>query len=108
MVTRRYVPHAMVLRPVLEDRIVSRRADIVCPPRSCVLTPLNYYLWGAVKDNCYADKPDTINAFKDNICESIGEIQLYTIDYALKNSSERVGYCMASRVSHLYEIIFRY
>ena len=33
-----------VLRPVFEDRIISRRAAVVCPPRSCDLTPLDYYL----------------------------------------------------------------
>ena len=33
-----------VFRPVFEDRIISRRADVVWPPRSCDLTPLNYYL----------------------------------------------------------------
>ena len=31
-----------VSRPVFEDRIISRRGD---------LTPLEYYLWGAVKDS---------------------------------------------------------
>ena len=56
-----------VLRPVFEDRIISRRADVVWSPRSCDLTSLNYYLWGAVKDKCYADKPETIDALKDNI-----------------------------------------
>ena len=40
---------------------------------------------GAVKDKCYADKPETIDALKDNICEAIGEIQLHTIDNMLKN-----------------------
>ena len=35
---------------------------------------------GAVKDKCYADKPETIDALKDNIREAIGEIQLHTID----------------------------
>ena len=50
------------------------RADTVFPPRSCDLTPLDYYLWGAVKDKCYADKPETIDALKDNIREAIGEI----------------------------------
>ena len=39
-----------VLRPVFEDRIISRRVDVVWPPRSCDLTPLDYYLWGAAKD----------------------------------------------------------
>ena len=33
-----------VLRPVFEDRIISRRVDWVWPPRSCDLTPLDYYL----------------------------------------------------------------
>ena len=41
-----------VLRPVFEDRIISRRTDVVWSPRSCYLKPLNYYLWGAVKDKC--------------------------------------------------------
>ena len=35
-----------VLRPGFEDRIISRRANVICPPRSCDLTPLDYYLWG--------------------------------------------------------------
>ena len=66
-----------VLRPVFEDRIITRRADVVWQPRSCDLTPLDYYLWGAVK--CYANKPETIDALKDNIRETIGEMHLHTI-----------------------------
>ena len=65
-----------VLRPDFEDCIISRRANVVWPPRSCDLTPLDYYLWDAVKDKCYADKPKAINALKDNIREVIGEIEL--------------------------------
>ena len=69
---------------------------------------LDYYLWGAVKDKCYADKPEAIDALKDNICGAIGEIQLHTIDNVLKNWTDRVGYCMASRGRNLNEIIFHY
>ena len=88
--------------------IISRRADVVWPPQSCDLTPLEYSLWEAVKDKCYADKPKTIDASEDNICEAIGKIQLHTIDNVLKNWTDRVGYCMAIRGSHLNEIIFHY
>ena len=73
-----------VLRPVFADRIISRTADVVWPPHSCDLTPLDYYLWGVVKDKCYPDKPETIDALKDNIREAIGEIQLLIIDNVLK------------------------
>ena len=56
-----------VLRPVFKDRIISRRADVVWSPRSCDLTPLDCYLLDALKDKCYADKPETIDALNDNI-----------------------------------------
>ena len=54
-----------------------------------------------VTDKCYADKRETIDALKDNIRECIGEIKLHTIYNVLKNWIDRVGYCMASRASHL-------
>ena len=76
------------MRPVCADRIISRRADVVWTTQSCDLTPLDYYLWDAVKDKCYADKPETIDDLKDNIREVIGEIQLHTID-VLKNWTDR-------------------
>ena len=93
---------------ISEDRIISRKADVLWLLRSCDLTPLDYYLCSAVKDKCYTDQPKTIDALKDNIREAIGEIQLLTNDNVLKNCSDHVGYCMASRGSHLNEIIFHY
>ena len=69
------------------------------------MTPLDYYLWGAVKDLCYIHKPKTIDTLKDNIREAFGEMQLHTIDKVLKNWTNRVGYCMAS---HFNEIICHY
>ena len=96
-----------VLRPVFEDHIISCRADVVWPPQSCDLIPLYYYLWGAVKDTCYTNKAGIIGALKDNICEAIGEI-LHTINIVLKNWTDRVGYCIASRGRSLNEIIFHY
>ena len=49
-----------------------------------------------------------LDALKDIIREAIGEIQLHTTNNVLKNWADRVGYCMASRGSHLNEIIFHY
>ena len=50
----------------------------------------------------------TIDSLKDNIREAIGEIQLHTNDNVFKNWTDRVGYCMTSRFSHLNEIISHY
>ena len=73
------------MRPVFEDQSISRRADVVWPPWSWDLTPFDYYLWGAVKDKYYADKPEAIDALKDNTYEAFGEIQLHAIDNVFKN-----------------------
>ena len=97
-----------VLRPVFEDRIISRRADVVWPPWSCDLTPLDYYLWGAFKDKCNANKLEAIDVLKEKIREAIGEIQLHTIDNVLKNWTDGVDYSMGNRGSHLNKIIFHY
>ena len=87
-----------VLRPLFEDRIIGSRADVVWLPLSCDLIPLDYYLWGTVKDKCYVDKPETIDTLKDNIREAI----------ILKNWTDGVGYCMASRGRYFNEIICNY
>ena len=58
------------------------RRPFLCPVLH--YQPVDYYLWGTVKDKCYAYKPETIDALMDNIREALGEIQLHTID-VLKN-----------------------
>ena len=52
-----------VLRPIFENLIISLRADIILL--------LDYYFWSSIKDKCYADKPETFDALKDNIREAI-------------------------------------
>ena len=78
------MPHSRatpdVLNPVFKDRSISRIADVVWPPRSCDLTLLYYYLRGVIKDNCCADKPETIDALNDNIREAFGEIGSQKLD----------------------------
>ena len=96
------------MSPVFEYRIISRRADVVWSPRSRDLTPLGYYLLDAIKDKCYSDKPKKIDTLKNKIRETIGEIQLHTIDNVLKNWTDRVGYCMARQGGHVNEFIFHY
>ena len=54
------------------------------------MTPLDYYMWGAVKDKCYAHNSETSDDLKDNIREAIVEIQLHTIDNVLKNWTTRI------------------
>ncbi|GFX07781.1 uncharacterized protein TNCV_4160501 [Trichonephila clavipes] len=46
-----------LLKDTFGDRLISRFGPVNWPPRSCDLTPLDYFLWGYVKLLVYADKP---------------------------------------------------
>ncbi|GFX23975.1 uncharacterized protein TNCV_2730801 [Trichonephila clavipes] len=49
------------------DRLISRFGSVNWPPRSCDLTPLDYFLWCYVKSLVYTDKPQTLDHLEDNI-----------------------------------------
>ncbi|GFX01327.1 uncharacterized protein TNCV_3729961 [Trichonephila clavipes] len=53
-----------LLKDTFGDRLISRFGPVNWPPRSCDLTPLDYFLWGYVKLLVYADKPQTLDHWK--------------------------------------------
>ncbi|GFT18201.1 hypothetical protein TNCV_183561 [Trichonephila clavipes] len=55
------------------------------PPRSCDLTPLDYFLWGYVKSLVYADKPQTLDHLEDNIRRVIPDIRPQMLEKVIEN-----------------------
>ncbi|GFW09335.1 putative DD41D transposase [Trichonephila clavipes] len=53
-----------LLKDTFGGRLISRFGPVNWPPRSCDLTPLDYFLWGYVKSLVYADKPQTLDHLK--------------------------------------------
>ncbi|GFU68138.1 uncharacterized protein TNCV_248021 [Trichonephila clavipes] len=53
-----------LLKDTFGDRLISRFGPVNWPPRSCDLTPLDYFLWDYVKSLVYADKPQTLTIWK--------------------------------------------
>ncbi|GFW22212.1 uncharacterized protein TNCV_1429661 [Trichonephila clavipes] len=74
-----------LLKDTLGDRLISRFGPVSWPPRSCDLTPLDYFLRGYVKSLVYADKPQTLDHLEDNIRRVIAE---YTATNVGKKSSK--------------------
>ncbi|GFW24868.1 uncharacterized protein TNCV_1961321 [Trichonephila clavipes] len=63
-----------LLKDTFGDRLISRFGPVNWPPRSCDLTPLDYFLWGYVKSLVYADKPQTLDHLEGNIRRVIADI----------------------------------
>ncbi|GFW90729.1 DDE_3 domain-containing protein [Trichonephila clavipes] len=75
------------------DRLILCFGPVNWPPRSCDLTPLDYFLWGYIKSLVYADKPQTLD-------------HPQMLEKVIENWTTRLDYIRASRGSHMPEIIF--
>ncbi|GFY08780.1 putative transposable element [Trichonephila clavipes] len=96
-----------LLKDTFGDRLISRFGPVNWPPRSCDLTPLDYFLWGYVKSLVYADKPQTLDHLEDNIRRVIADIRPQMLEKVIENWTSRLDYTWASRCSHMPEIIFK-
>ncbi|GFX95944.1 DUF4817 domain-containing protein [Trichonephila clavipes] len=98
-----------LLKDTFGDRLISRFGPVNWPPRSCDLTPLDYFLWGYVKSLVYSDKPQTFYHLEDNIRYVIAVIRPQMLEKVIQNwtSRFRSGPIRVSRGSHMPEIIFK-
>ncbi|GFU19113.1 DUF4817 domain-containing protein [Trichonephila clavipes] len=96
-----------LLKDTFGDRLISRFGPVNWPPRSCDLTPLDYFLWSYVKSLVYADKPQTLDHLEDNIRRVIADIRPQMLEKVIENWTSRLDYIRASRGSPMPEIIFK-
>ncbi|KYN09543.1 hypothetical protein ALC57_18330 [Trachymyrmex cornetzi] len=89
-----------------EGMVISRGGDVNWPPRSCDLTPLDFFLWGYLKSQVYTNKPQTIDALKVNITNAIQQIQPDLCEKVIENWTARIRVTKRSRGGHLSDVIF--
>ncbi|GFX84049.1 uncharacterized protein TNCV_4858571 [Trichonephila clavipes] len=96
-----------LLKDTFGNRLISRFGPVNWPPKSCDLTPLDYFLWGYVKSLVYADKPQTLDHLEDNIRRVIADIRPQMLEKVIESWTFRLDYIRASRGSHMPEILFK-
>ncbi|GFX43271.1 uncharacterized protein TNCV_2389791 [Trichonephila clavipes] len=74
-----------LLKDTLGDRLISRFGPVNWPPRSCDLTPLDYFMWVYVKSLVYADKPQTLDHLEDNIRRVIAGYTATNVGKVIEN-----------------------
>ncbi|GFW24836.1 uncharacterized protein TNCV_1961011 [Trichonephila clavipes] len=81
-----HTPRATIdlLKDTFGDCLISRFGPVNWPPRSCDLTPLDYFLWGYVKSSVYADKQQTLDHLEDNIRRVIADIRPQMLEKSSK------------------------
>lgn len=94
------------LREKFPGRIISRNGDWNWPPRSCDLSPCDFFLWGHVKSRVYANNPRRIPELKAEIRRVIGEIEPQLCAQVIENFVKRARACQQNRGGHLFDIVF--
>lgn len=105
-----HTAHATIdlLKGTFGNRVISRNGPVDWPPRSCDITPLDFYLWGHVKSKVYANKPTTIEQLEANITREIHAIRPEVLEKVMLNWVHRMGFLKRSRGGHMPEIIFKH
>lgn len=97
-----------LLEETFGERITSRNGPHNFPPRSCDLTPMDYFLWGYVKSLVYVDKPQTLERLENNICRVISNIRPQMLERVVENWTSRMPFIQAGRGAHMPEIVFKH
>lgn len=88
------------LNGTFENRWIGRRGIIEWPARSPDLAPLDYFVWGYVKDKVYFTKPRDLEELKQRIINIFAEIPPQMIRSAIENFYVRLGQCQEVNGHH--------
>lgn len=96
-----------LLHEKFPQSVISLRGDFEWPPRSCDLTPCDFFLWGYVKSKVYVNRPQTVLQLKEEIQRVINDIDRDVCERVITNFINRVTACRDSAGGHMPDIIFR-
>lgn len=86
------------------DRWIGRGGPVPWPARSPDLTPLDYFLWGFVKDKVYQVPSTTRDDMKNRIRECFHEITVETLQGVENRFRENLNLCIANFGGHFEQL----
>ncbi|CAB3258594.1 unnamed protein product [Arctia plantaginis] len=95
-----------ILKTAFPGRLISRFGDLHWPARSPDLTVPDFFLWGFLKSRVYVNKPETLEALKDNIRHECKNLSPEVLAEVMKNAIKRARIAINCGGAHLTDIIF--
>ncbi|EFN67942.1 hypothetical protein EAG_00133, partial [Camponotus floridanus] len=83
-----------------EDRWIGRSGIQKWPPRSPDLTPLDFYLWGKLKQQVYNEVPTSKEDMKERIRRACSMIDTNEIRNAIFSITNRFRTCIDAQGHH--------
>lgn len=92
------------LNVLFPRRWIGRSGHVPWPPRSPDLTPLDFYLWGYIKDVVYKNRPTTLDNLKARIRDAITQIPQHVLRNVVTSFRRRLELCLevnGGNIEHL-------
>lgn len=83
------------LNNVFPNKWIGRRGPMEWPARSPDLSPLDFFLWGHVKNNVYKERPRNLDDLKTRITAEMRRIPEDMLERTIINFKYRLGHCLA-------------
>lgn len=81
-------------------RLISHRSEFQWPPRSPDISPLDFYLWGFVKERVFRSRPANIRDLKCVVTDVIRSIDVNTLQRVVANCHQRINKCIMANGGH--------
>ena len=93
------------LKTLFGSRIIIGKLDVLWPPNSPDLNPLDYFLWGYCKENVYKNKPRTLEELKSEVEKIVSEISQDTLKKVIGNFATWLNLVVEKNGSHIEHVM---
>lgn len=87
------------------ENFISFKTNNEWPPHSPDLSPLDFYLWGYLKDRVYKPTPNTLDELKVAIRREMRKVTIETCQSVIRNFRERLDVVITQKGRHLEHIL---
>jgi len=84
---------------------IGRRGAIEWAPRSPDLTPLDFYLWGYLKQKVYSSPVKDLNELRERISDHVQLIESETLDRVFLNIEKRLMLIKERGGTHIEQLL---
>ncbi len=83
------------LNDKFDNRWIGRGGSISWAPRSPDMTPLDFFLWGYIKNNVYKNNIKDLDDLKIKITQEIRSIKKETLKNVFSEIEKRLSFCIS-------------
>ena len=87
------------------NKIISHHMEFPWPARSPDLSPLDYFLWGYVKENVFKRQPADIEILKEIVQEVVSSIDQDVLRAVMANFEKRINLCIEQQGEHFEHLL---